>query len=101
MSKCVSPLRQSVQREEVENSSTHVSAVFAVSELTRVACFGELRKALAQRFRQCAARGGIGDGNAERRAVRRGKKMTWKSMRLCSSIVPNVSSTYRKAVQIL
>jgi len=74
MSKCVSPLRQSVQREEVENSSTHVSAVFAVSELTCVACFGKLRKALAQRFRQCAARGGIGDGNAERRAVRMREK---------------------------
>ena len=27
--------------------------------------------------------------------------MTWKSTRLCSSIAPNVSSTHRKAVQIL
>ena len=45
-----------VQREGMENSSTHVSAVLAVSELTRVACFVKLRKALASAF-GCAARG--------------------------------------------
>jgi hypothetical protein len=93
-------LQQLEQRGGMENSSTHVSA-FAVSEASFAWLVLTNSEGAAQRFRE--RRGDAsGAGKAERRAVRtREKIMTWKSMRLCSSIVPNVSFAHRKAGRVL
>lgn len=63
-----------VQREGVENSSTHVSAVISGLGTHSRGLLRQAPKSAGQRFRQCAARGGVGDGHAERRAVRMREK---------------------------